>query len=321
MVQGQTRTWAHVGQYVQRSGLLLAFIVLCVILALLSDRFLTLPNILNVLRQSSINGIIAVGMTLVILTRGIDLSVGAVLALTAVITAELLVLGVPPVSASIIGMLAGGLLGLFNGVIVTVFHLPAFIATLGTMTFARGLALNFTQGKPVTGLPEAFRWLGTGFIATVPVPVIAAGMVFLIAVVVLKGTVHGERIYALGNNPEAARFTGIPVKAYITMMYVITGILTALAGQILVGRLDSAQPVMGMGYEFNAIAAVVVGGTSLAGGSGGIAGTIIGVLIIAVINNGLNLLNVPSFWEQVVRGVVIASALLVHRASARKKSV
>ncbi len=321
MVQGQTRTWSHVGQYVQRSGLLLAFLVLCVILARLSDRFLTLPNILNVLRQSSINGIIAVGMTLVILTRGIDLSVGAVLALTAVITAELLVLGLPPVSASIIGMLAGGLLGLFNGVIVTVFHLPAFIATLGTMTFARGLALNFTQGKPVTGLPEAFRWLGTGFIAMVPVPVIAAGMVFLIAAVVLKGTVHGERIYALGNNPEAARFTGIPVKAYITMMYVITGILTALAGQILVGRLDSAQPVMGMGYEFNAIAAVVVGGTSLAGGSGGIAGTIIGVLIIAVINNGLNLLNVPSFWEQVVRGVVIASALLVHRASARKKLV
>lgn len=317
-----THTHTHlrptIANHLQRSGLFLAFLLLCIVLTLLSDRFLTLPNILNILRQSSINGIIAVGMTLVILSRGIDLSVGSVLALTAVITAQLLVIGMPPIFASLIGMVAGGVLGLFNGMLVTLFKLPAFITTLGTLTFARGLALNFTQGKPITGLPESFRVLGTGFFATIPLPVIVAGLVFLVAGVVLKFTIHGNRLYALGNNPEAARFTGIPVNRYITMMYVITGVLAALAGQILSGRLDSAQPTMGMGYEFNAIAAVVVGGTSLSGGRGGMAGTLLGVLIIAVINNGLNLLNVPSFWEQVVRGTVIALALLVHRASAGK---
>ena len=302
---------------IRRSGLVVSFLALCVVLAFLSDRFLTLPNILNILRQSSINGIIAVGMTLVILTAGIDLSVGSVLALTAVITAQLLVNGMPPLFASLIGLIVGGLLGLFNGLLVTTFSLPPFIATLGTMTFARGLALSFTQGKSITGLPESFRVMGTGFVGVVPVPVIIAVLIFLIATIVLKFTLHGERLYALGNNSTAARFTGIPVRLYMTAVYVTIGMLSALAGQILIGRLDSAQPVMGMGYEFDAIAAVVVGGTSFSGGSGGLAGTAIGVLIIAVINNGLNLLNIPSFWEQVVKGLVIAIALLLNRAAAR----
>ncbi len=302
----------------KRSGLILAFFGMCFILSLLSPRFFTLSNILNVLRQSSINGIIAVGMTLVILTAGIDLSVGSVLAFSGVITAQMMVNGMPPVFATLIGIFIGGTLGLVNGILVTRFSLPPFIATLGTMTFTRGLALSFTQGEPVSGLPDSFRALGTGLIGGIPSPVLVAALIFILAAVFLRLTPQGERLYALGDNPMAARFTGIPVHRYITSVYIIAGALAALAGQVLIGRLNSAQPVMGMGYEFNAIAAVVVGGTSFTGGSGGLSGTVIGVLIIGVINNGLNLLDVPSFWEQVVKGVVIALALLLNRASAKK---
>ena len=235
---------------IRRSGLILAFLSLCLVLTILSDRFFTFTNLLNILRQSSINGIIAIGMTLVILTAGIDLSAGSVLALTAVMTAQLLVSGVPAIPASLIGMAIGGCLGLLNGLLVTVTSLPPFIATLGTMTFTRGLALSFTQGKPITGLPETFRVVGTGFVRAIPVPVIIAALLFIITAVILKLTPQGERLYALGGNPKAARFTGISVRRYITSVYATAGILTALAGQILIGRLDSAQPVMGMGYEF-----------------------------------------------------------------------
>ena len=285
---------------------------------MLSDRFLTPANVLNILRQSSINGIIAVGMTLVILTAGIDLSVGSVLALSSVIAAQLLVRGIPPLMAFFSGMLVGALLGLFNGTLVTLFSLPPFIATLGTMTFARGLALSFTQGKPISGLPESFRILGTGFVGPIPVPVIVVSAVFLVGAMFLNLTPQGERLYALGDNPVAARFTGIPVTSYVIMVYCAAGALAALAGQILIARLDSAQPVMGMGYELDAIAAVVVGGANFTGGRGGLMGTLIGVLFIVVINNGSNLLNIPSFWGQVIKGVVISMALLLNRASASK---
>jgi len=299
----------------RRSGILLSFLALCLVLAILSERFLTFPNIVNILRQSSINGIIAVGMTLVILTAGIDLSVGSVLALSAVMTARLLVGGVTPIIASLSGLVIGAMLGLFNGILVTRLRLPPFIATLGTMTFARGLALSFTQGRPITGLPESFRVLGTALAGPIPAPVIVVLIVFLLGVIFLRLTAQGARLQALGNNHIAARFTGIPVKIYISMVYCVSGALAALAGQILIGRLDSAQPTMGAGYEFDAIAAVVVGGTSFSGGSGGLGGTLVGVLIITVINNGLNLLNVPAFWGQVVKGIVIALALLLNNVS------
>jgi len=304
---------------IRRLGLVLAFLALCIILSILSDRFRTLPNALNILRQSSINGIIAVGITLVILTAGIDLSVGSVLALSSVITAQLLVSGIPSLIASLCGLSVGALLGLFNGILVTRFSLPPFVATLGTMTFARGLALSFTQGRPITGLPESFRVFGTGFAGPIPVPVIIFLAVFLVGAFFLKLTPQGERLYALGNNPTAARFTGIHVESYIIAVYCVTGVLAALAGQILIARLNSAQPVMGMGYELDAIAAVVVGGTDFSGGNGGLMGTLVGVLFIVVINNGSNLLNIPSFWGQVVKGVVIAVALLLNRASVSDK--
>ncbi len=298
----------------QRFGLVVSFLLLCLALSLLSDRFLTLNNVVNVLRQSTINGIIAVGMTHVILTAGIDLSVGAVLALCTVVTADLLQKGMPVPLAVIAGLGLGAGLGFVNGLIITRARVPPFVATLGMMTVARGLALTYTQGRPITGLPDAFRFVGTGSLGPIPMPILIAGLTFILGYVLLMRTWVGEYIFALGNNPVAARYAGIATGRYITFVYVLAGLLSALAGMILVARLNSAQPTAGLGYEFDAIAAVVVGGTSFAGGEGGLGGTLLGVLVIAVLNNGLNLLNVSSFYQPVVTGVVIALALLLYRA-------
>jgi ribose transport system permease protein len=298
----------------QRFGLVISFLLLCLVLALLSDRFLTMNNAVNVLRQSTINGIIAVGMTFVILTAGIDLSVGATLALSTVVTADLLQRGIPVPLAILAGLGLGAALGLANGLIITKARVPPFVATLGMMTVARGLALTYTQGRPITGLPEAFRFIGTGSLGPIPMPIIIAGFTFAIGYVLLTRTRVGEYVFALGNNPVAARFAGIATDRYTTFVYSLSGLLAALAGMILVARLNSAQPTAGIGYEFDAIAAVVVGGTSFAGGEGGLGGTLLGVLVIAVLNNGLNLLNVSSFYQPVVTGVVIALALLLYRA-------
>jgi len=302
------------GTYLQRFGLVLSFGLLCLALTVLSDRFLTVSNILNVLRQASINGVISVGMTMVILTSGIDLSVGAVLALTGVVTADLLLKGVSPVVAVLASLALGGVLGTVSGLIITRLNIPPFIATLGMMTIARGLALTYTAGRPITGFPEAFRTIGAGVVGPIPMPILIAGLVFLLGYILLTRTATGERIYALGNNPVAARLSGIRVGLHTTLVYTITGVLAALAGVILIARLDSAQPIAGIGYEFDAIAAVVVGGTSFAGGEGGLGGTLLGVLIISVLNNGLNLLNISALYEQVVKGIVIALALLLYRA-------
>jgi len=298
----------------QQYGLAFSFLILCLALSLLSDRFLTVNNLTNILRQSTINGIIAVGMTLVIFTRGIDLSVGSILALSAVITADVMQKGMPVALAIPFGLLIGAGLGLISGWLVTKIRVPPFIATLGVMTFGRGLALTYTQGKPITGLPDAFRFMGVGYLGSVPMPVVIAIATFVIGYIALTRMKFGEYIYAIGNNEVAAELSGIPVKRFIASTYVITGALSALAGQILIARLNSAQPVAGIGFEFDAIAAVVVGGTSFEGGEGSVLGTILGVLIIAVINNGLNLLDVPSFYQSVVKGLVIAIALLIHKA-------
>jgi len=298
----------------QRFGLVFSFLLLCAVLSLLSDRFLTLNNAINVLRQSTINGIIAVGMTYVILTAGIDLSVGAVLALCTVVTADLLQRGLPVPLAVAVGLGLGAGLGLANGLIITKGRVPPFVATLGMMTVARGLTLTYTQGRPITGLSEGFRFMGTGSLGPIPMPIIIAGLTFLVCYVLLTRTRVGEYIFALGNNPVAARYAGIATDRYVAFVYAVAGLLAALAGMILVARLNSAQPTAGLGYEFDAIAAVVVGGTSFAGGEGGLGGTLLGVLVIAVLNNGLNLLNVSSFYQPVVTGVVIALALLLYRA-------
>jgi len=294
--------------------LVVSFLLLCLVLSLLSDRFLTVGNLTNVLRQSTINLIIAIGMTYVILTAGIDLSVGAVLALSTVVTADLLQRGIPILPTLLLGLLLGGVLGSANGLLISRLKVPPFVATLGMMTVARGLALTYTQGRPITGLPDAFRYMGTGYLGPIPMPIIIAGVTFLAGYILLTRTRMGMYIYALGNNPVAAHYTGIATSNYITFVYVLAGSLAALAGMILVARLDSAQPTAGISYEFDAIAAVVVGGTSFAGGQGSLLGTLLGVLVISVLNNGLNLLNVSSFYQPVVTGVVIALALLLYKA-------
>jgi ribose transport system permease protein len=299
----------------QRFGLVFSFLLLCLILSLLSDRFLTVSNMVNVLRQSTINGIIAVGMTYVILTAGIDLSVGSILALTAVVTANMLQIeGMSVAMAVLSGLLLGGILGLINGIIITKASVPPFVATLGMMTVGRGLALTYTEGRPITGLPDSFRFLGTGSLGPVPMPIIIAGLAFIVGYILLTQTWIGEYIFALGNNPVAARYAGINTHIYTIFVYIVAGVLSALAGMILIARLNSAQPTAGLGYEFDAIAAVVVGGTSFAGGEGSLWGTLLGVLVIAVLNNGLNLLNVSSFYQPVVTGLVIALALLFYKA-------
>lgn len=301
-------------ELLQRFGLVISFLLLCIALSLLSDRFLTVSNLTNVLRQSTINLIIAIGMTYVILTAGIDLSVGAVLALSTVVTADLLQRGIPIFPTVLIGLTLGGLLGMASGLLISRIKVPPFVATLGMMTVARGLALTYTQGRPITGLPDAFRYIGTGYLGPIPMPIIVAGVTFIAGYMLLTRTRLGMNIYALGNNPVAAHYTGIATSNYLTGVYVLAGALAALAGMILVARLDSAQPTAGDSYEFEAIAAVVVGGTSFAGGQGSLLGTLLGVLVISVLNNGLNLLNVSSFYQPVVTGVVIALALLLYKA-------
>jgi len=301
-------------EFMQRFGLVISFLLLCIVLSLLSDRFLTLNNAVNVLRQSTINGIMAVGMTFVILTAGIDLSVGAVLALSTVVTADLLQQGMATPLALSAGLGLGAVAGLVNGVIITKAKVPPFVATLGMMTVARGLSLTYTEGRPITGLPDGFRFIGTGSLGPIPMPIIVAAITFLLGYILLTRTRVGEYILALGNSPVAARYAGIATDRYTTVVYVVAGLLSALAGIILVARLNSAQPTAGLAYEFDAIAAVVVGGTSFAGGEGGLGGTLLGVLVIAVLNNGLNLLNVSSFYQPVVTGLVIALALLLYTA-------
>ena len=296
----------------QQSGLLVFILIMVGVLTLLSDRFLTPANLINILRQASINGIISVGMMLVILTAGIDLSVGAILALSVVVTADLMHQGLPPFVAAVLGLGIGGFLGFVNGWLVSRIRVPPFIATLGMMSFARGLALAYTGGKPVTGLDEGFRFLGTGIVGRIPMPVIIAFLVFLSGYILLAKTRVGTYLYALGENQEAAWFSGIATGFYTKFVFTASGVLAALSGMILIARLDSAQPVIGLGYEFDAIAAVVIGGTSLAGGEGRLSGTLLGVLIIAMLNNALNLINVSSFYEGIVKGMVIALALILH---------
>lgn len=298
--------------HLQQSGLLVFILIMVGVLTLLSDRFLTPANLINILRQASINGIISVGMMLVILTAGIDLSVGAILALSVVVTADLMHQGLPPFVAAVLGLGLGGFLGFVNGWLVSRIRVPPFIATLGMMSFARGLALAYTGGKPVTGLDEGFRFLGTGIVGRIPMPVIIAFLVFLSGYILLAKTRVGTYLYALGENQEAALFSGIATGFYTKFVFTASGVLAALSGMILIARLDSAQPVIGLGYEFDAIAAVVIGGTSLAGGEGRLSGTLLGVLIIAMLNNALNLINVSSFYEGIVKGMVIALALILH---------
>lgn len=301
-----------------RTLLLLLLGGLMLVAGSLEPRFFTGANLLNVLRQSSIIGVISLGMTVVILTGGIDLSVGSVLSLSVLFAASASKTGLPAPVAWACALLAGAGLGWVNGFGVSRLRLPPFIVTLGMMGFARGLSFIYTGGAPITGFDALFRLPGTGVFAGIPAPALLFGVAFIIVFVLLERCPWGEHIRNTGSNPVAAWGSGIDVPGTISKAYVLCGLLSALAGLMLVGRLDSAQPGAGVGYEFGAIAAVVLGGTSFSGGKGTLAGTILGVLIMGVLENGMNLLNVNPFSEQVVKGVVIAAALVAYGSLGRK---
>ncbi|GLO67236.1 MULTISPECIES: ribose ABC transporter permease [Oceanobacillus] len=294
---------------------LIALVLLIVTVTIMNPAFLDPANIMNLLRQISINGLIAFGMTFVILTGGIDLSVGSILALSSAIAAIMMTSGIDPILAVIIGVLLGAVFGALNGILVSKGNLAPFIVTLATMTIFRGLTLVFTDGKPVTGLGDsyAFQLFGKGYFLGIPVPAVTMIIAFVILWFLLHKMSFGRKTYAIGGNEKAAKISGIKVDRVKIFIYSISGMMAALAGMILTSRLNSAQPTAGTSYEMDAIAAVVLGGTSLAGGKGRIAGTFIGVLIIGILNNGMNLLGISSFYQQVVKGVVILIAVLLDR--------
>jgi ribose transport system permease protein len=299
----------------QKYGPFLALIAVCIGLALLSPNFLSVSNSFDVMRQVSINAVIAFGMTLTILLGGIDLSVGSILAVSSVLAAMTMKGGHGAGLAAGIALLAGAAMGSLNGVVIAKGKVAPFIATLGTMTLLRGAALVLSNGSPISGFPsQLFAMLGGGYVARlIPVPVVLMLAMFAVFWFVLTRTVFGRHVYATGGNAEAAKLSGVNTDRVQILVYTVSGAMAALAGVILTSRLDSAQPTAGVGYELDAITAVVLGGTSLAGGRGWIFGTLVGALLIGVLNNGLNLMGVSAFYQQVVKGSVILLAVLLDR--------
>jgi ribose transport system permease protein len=300
-------------------GTFAGLLALCVVLWAATPHFLTVSNLLNVLEQTSINAIVAVGMTYVIISGGIDLSVGSVLAVAGIALALALEGGLPAPAAIGIALATGTVCGLANGVLITLGRLPPFIATLGMMSVARGAALMLAEGRPISGFSEGFRALATARVVMVPAPVLLTAAVYLVAHFVLVRTVFGRATYAIGGNEEAARLSGVHVHFHKTAVYGVAGLTSAVAAILLTARLNSAQPTAGTMYELDAIAATVIGGTSLLGGEGTLGGALIGALIMGVLRNGLNLLNVSSFFQQVVIGAVIIGAVLIDMSLKRRR--
>lgn len=304
-------------QYFNQMGMVIILVLLCAGMAIFAPHFLEVNNMLNIFKQVSITAILAAGMTLVILTGGIDLSVGSIVALTGVISVMMTNSGINPIIAMITGVAVGLVAGIINGFFTAVPKLPSFIVTLGSMTYIRGLALVISGGYPLVLTNETFKFVGAGKILGIPTPIYITALVYITIFFVLKYTMFGRHVYAIGGNEEASRLTGIKVELTLIKVYAISGLLAGVAGVVLAGRLFSGQPTAGNMAELDAIAAVILGGTSFVGGFGRIQGTIIGVLIIAVLNNGLTLLNVDSYWQKVVMGAVIVAAVLLDRIRSR----
>lgn len=293
---------------------LIVFLILCIGIAIIEPRFLSVNNIRNVFTQVSVNAILAIGMTFVILTGGIDLSVGSILAISGAVAAFIVKSNGNVFLSVVAALILGAIVGLVNGIIISKGKIQAFIATLATMTIFRGVTYVFTKGTPISGLGKTFSEIGNGKVLSgIPIPVIFTLVVFIIAFYILSQTRYGRYLYALGGNEDSARLSGINTTKIKTMVYVISGITAALSGIIVTSRIGSASPNAGTGFELDAIAAVVLGGTSLAGGEGTVTGTIIGALIIGVLNNGLNLMNVSPFYQLIVKGIVILLAVLMDR--------
>ena len=301
-------------------GTLLGLMFLVIFFWILTPHFLTVSNLLNVAQQTSINAIIAVGLTFVIISAGIDLSVGSILAFSGVVIASILNAGYPIPLAITAGLLVGLACGSINGALIAIGKLPPFIATLGMMSVARGAALMYTNGRPISGFSSEFRFLANGEILSIPTSIIIMVLVYIVAHFVLTKTKLGRYTYAIGGNEEAARLSGVNVTFHKIMIYGICGLLSGLAAVILTARLNSAQPIAGIMYELDAIAAAVIGGTSLVGGEGRVSGTLIGALIMGVLRNGLNLLGVSSFLQQTIIGSVIIIAVLIDMTLKRRKA-
>lgn len=294
-------------------ALLLALILIIIFFSIANPNFLVPINILNILTQTSVNGILAIGVTYVILTKGIDLGLGSYVAFTGVVAALFAQGEVNILIAIIMGLIAGAVIGTINGVIITKGSVAPFIVTLGMMTIARGAALVISGGRPVSGLSSSFNSISTLRVLGIPLPVIILLVVFLISLFLLNKTTFGRYVYAVGGNEEAAHASGIRVNKVIVSVYIIAGLFAGIAGIVQASRISTGQPNIGVGYELDAIAAVVIGGTSLMGGVGTVTGTLIGALIISVINNGLDLLNVSAYYQQIIKGIIIIGALLIDR--------
>jgi ribose transport system permease protein len=298
---------------------LLGFFILCAFFSFASGQFLTGENISNIIRQVSINGILAVGMTFVILTGGIDLSVGSVMAFTGTIMVGLMINnGMPAIAAVLIGIVLGALLGYINGLFIARARIPAIIVTLAMMEVARGAALLYTGGYPLSGVSKSYGFIGRGYLfGVIPMPAVIMILVFIIAYIILNHLPIGRYIYAIGGNEEAVRLSGVKVKRIKAFVYLVSGITAAISGLIMTSRLSSGQPMAGEGYELDAIAAVVLGGTSIAGGRGHIFGTILGALLLGVLSNGLNLMGVSPYVQRVLKGAIIVGA--IYYSSFRQK--
>jgi len=305
---------------VQRFGLLMIIVIMVAGMSIVSPVFFTAGNIVNVIRQISINGILATGMTFVILTGGIDLSIGSLMAVTGVITGSLLVDGYPTFVAILAGVAASVAFGFFNGVLIAYCNLPPFIATLASTTIGRGFALVYSDGKPYTLTTPEFLAIGKGTSLGVPNPIWLLLVVVILASIILNISKFGRYVYAVGGNENATKLSGVKTRMVKMFAYVITGLLAGVAAVVLAARISSGQPTAGDGYELDAIAAVAIGGTSMSGGIGRLSGTVMGFVIIGLLSNSLTLLNVSSFYQQIVKGFIIIIAVLIDQRTKGKSN-
>ncbi|BAY62434.1 inner-membrane translocator [Calothrix brevissima NIES-22] len=317
--ENSQRQRKSINNLLQVAGILPILVIICILFALLSPNFMTAGNAVNILRQASINIVLATGMTFVILTGGIDLSVGSILAVSAVVAVLVSLLPALGWLAVPAALVTGLLLGLLNGALITFLDVPPFIVTLGSLTALRGAAFLVANGTTVINRNINFAWIGNSYVGPLPWLVIIALLTVAVSWFVLRQTVLGVQIYAVGGNERAARLTGIKVNRVMLFVYGVSGLLAGLAGIMSASRLYSATGMLGQGYELDAIAAVILGGTSFTGGIGTIGGTLLGALIIAVLNNGLTLLNMSYFWQLVVKGLVIIAAVMIDRLRRRSR--
>lgn len=313
----------------KKYGIVFILLGLFILMSILSPAFLKTRNLLNVVRQISVIGLIGMGVTMVIITTGIDLSSGSVIALAAVVASSFAqrvgwdaamypgLVGLPVIIPLLAGLIVGVACGVINGSIIAKFKIPPFIATLGMMTVARGLALLYSDGRPISSLTESYNFIGQGEIFGIPFPIIILVLMAVMTHILLNNTKFGRYVYAIGGNENAALISGLNISKYKILIYTYAGMLSGLAGIVLSSRISSGQPGLGAGYELDAIASAVIGGTSLNGGIGTVWGTIVGALIIGVLNNGLDLLNVSAYWQQIVKGIIIVAAIILDERKNR----